>query len=111
MWVRHKSLVAGRLFVHDQGFKVVVRVPDGDEGSSELERPPLIERVELATREVQIDVLAKTDLPDAVLPVDIENFSCAQKLMSLGHELGFAVIGDKRGQVKVRDPVASVTGK
>jgi hypothetical protein len=31
--------------------------------------------------------------------------------MSLGHELGFAVIGDERGQVKVRDPVASVTGK
>jgi hypothetical protein len=111
MWIRHKSLVTGRLFFHDQGFKVVVRVPDRDEGSAELERPPLIERVELATREVQIDVLAKTDLPDAVLPIDIEDFRCAQKLMSLGHELSFAVISDERGQVKVRDPVAFVTSK
>jgi hypothetical protein len=67
--------------------------------------------VELATRKVQIDVLAKTDLPDAVLPIDIENLSCAQKLMSLGHELGFAVISNERGQVKVRDPVTLVSGK
>ena len=106
-----ETLVTRRRFIDHQGRKEIRRIPDGDEGRSELERCAHIERVELAAGEVEIDVFPKRHFSRSHFTIVIENLASRENSVRLFHKSGFTVIRDERCKVKIGDSITAVLGK